>query len=253
MKNYFPIVFFLLFVFSSNAFAETGCTLLLDNTSGKIVSRNGAECEKRYSPASTFKVALALMGYDSGLLVDEHNPAFPFEEGYTVNKEDDRQTTDPTLWEKNSVVWYSQKLTTALGMKKFQYYVNLLNYGNKDLSGDTGKNNGLTHAWLGSSLKISAAEEANFIRNILNHKFKISEKSYEMTENIIPEFDAEDGWKVHGKTGSSGVQGWFVGWAEKDGRKIAFAKFIIADKADSGPYGPKARDEFLKEIAQTVR
>lgn len=61
---------------------------------------------------------------------------------------------------KESCVWYSQVLTKELGMKKFQDYVTKFSYGNMDLSGDKGQKNGLTHAWVASSLRISAEEQA---------------------------------------------------------------------------------------------
>ncbi len=242
---------------SVSASTADGCTLLVDYKTGKTISKKG-DCETRHSPASTFKIPLALIGFDSGILKDEHNPAWEFKEGYTVNKDDDRQTTNPVMWEANSVVWYSQKLTKQLGMKKFRKYVDQFNYGNKDLAGDKGKNNGLTNAWLISSLKISPVEEVNFIKNIFDRKLGVSTKAYEMTQSILPEFKTENGWKVKGKTGSGTLpdnirsQGWFVGWAEKGKQKIIFAKFLIEDKSDL-PSGPKAREQLLAEFPMLVK
>ena len=46
-------------------------------------------------------------------------------------------------WMKNSCVWYSQIITNKeLGLEKFRDYVTKFDYGNRDISGDKGKNNG---------------------------------------------------------------------------------------------------------------
>lgn len=244
-------------VYSADAISAGGCTIYMDNATGKIIKQKG-ECDKRYSPASTFKIPLALIGYDSGILIDTNTPAWPFQEGYLVNKDDDKQTTNPILWEKNSVVWYSQKITAQLGAEKFKSYVKLLHYGNMDVSGDKGKNNGLSRSWVSSSLQISPLEQIKFLQNVLNRKYKLSEESYLMLEEILPVFETSDGWVVHGKTGSSAVvnkngvvdanhpNGWFVGWAERNGRKIVFVKLVLGD-SPSWKMGLVAREEFLKE------
>ena len=51
-------------------------------------------------------------------------------------------------------MWLSQLLTPQLEMPKIKNYLQKFNYGNQDFSADVGKNNGLTNAWLNSSLKI---------------------------------------------------------------------------------------------------
>ena len=48
---------------------------------GKILKQEGT-CDKRVTAASTFKIAISLMGYDAGFQVDEHTPALPFRDGY---------------------------------------------------------------------------------------------------------------------------------------------------------------------------
>jgi len=133
--------------------------------------------------------------------------------------------------------WYSQLLTKQLGMKKFQSYIDLLNYGNKDLSGDAGKNNGLTHAWLGSSLKISAEEQITFLKQLVNHEWKLSSSAYSNTKDILQRGTLNDNWKLYGKTGSFTPIGWFVGWIEKDGKIYLFAYLKRDEKQGEDPIG----------------
>jgi beta-lactamase class D len=50
--------------------ADVGCTAVADVATGRVLKQDGA-CNQRVTPASTFKIALSLMGYDSDYLTDE--------------------------------------------------------------------------------------------------------------------------------------------------------------------------------------
>lgn len=58
---------------------------------------------------------------------------------------------------------YSQVIREKLGEKQFSDYTRRFAYGNQDVSGDKGMNNGLTHCWLSSSLTISPKEHIHFL------------------------------------------------------------------------------------------
>lgn len=55
---------------SNAAQAAIRCTEMIDATSGKRLVHEG-QCDERITPASTFKIAISLMGYDSGILIDD--------------------------------------------------------------------------------------------------------------------------------------------------------------------------------------
>jgi beta-lactamase class D len=59
-----PLAVSALLSLSSVVQAKVICTVLAD-AGGKILIEEGA-CGQRVTPASTFKIALSLMGYDSG-------------------------------------------------------------------------------------------------------------------------------------------------------------------------------------------
>jgi beta-lactamase class D len=242
---------------------DTGCTLIVDFKSSEIIYEDG-DCNKRFGAQSTFKIPLAIMGFDSGILKNENTPSWPYKKSYDATRSEEREATTPTRWEKESVVWFSQKLTRQMGLDKFRNYVNRFNYGNMDITGDAGKNNGLTNAWLSSSLKISPIEQVGFIRKLLRHELHASKHAHMMTISIIPTFNAGE-WIVHGKTGSgfkrheNGAlnrdmqEGWFVGWAERDNRKVIFAKFVEDKIKTDGYAGPRARDALLKALPAMIR
>jgi beta-lactamase class D len=213
---------------------------------------------------SSFKVPLALIGYDAGILVDEHTPTWDYKPEFNASKRE-QKSVDPTIWEKDSIVWFSQELTRKLGRQKFTDYIAKFDYGNSDLSGNPGKNDGLTHSWLMSSLKISPDEQAQFLRRLVNRQLPASDNAFNLALKIIPLFDAGDGWKVHGKTGSGWLRdekggiarkrplGWFIGWAEKDGHRIVFARMRIGTKKAAEPSGLALRKEFLEALPGLMR
>jgi beta-lactamase class D len=236
-----------------------GCTELIDAASGERLVREG-QCDRRMPPMSTFKIAISLMGYDSGILVDEHTPTLPFKAGYVDWRPEWRAPTDPAAWMQKSVVWYSQQVTTRLGEQRYRNYVKRFDYGNQDVSGDPGKRNGLTYAWLNSSLQISPDEQAAFLRSVVNRKLGVGAKAYAMTERILKQKPLENGWDVYAKTGSGSPHlpdgssdsahafGWFVGWATKGQRTIVFVRFGQDETEQPGPASFRVRDAFLREL-----
>ncbi len=238
---------------------DVECTLIQDAASGETLYREGV-CDQRFSPASTFKVPLALIGYDAGILSDEHTPSWDYRPEFNAVKRD-RKTVDPTIWERDSIVWYSREITRRLGADHFADYVSKFDYGNMDVSGSAGKNDGLTHSWLNSSLEVSPVEQTAFLRRLLAGKMPVSAQAHEMTRAIIPTFQA-DGWTVQGKTGTTGIGsvgtdkrslGWFVGWAEKGGRQIVFARLVVDTKRTDMPKGLATRAAFLKELPGLIK
>ena len=65
----------LLFVHPAPSSAETKiiCTLVVSADTGKPLIDEG-DCGRRVSPASTFKIAISLMGFDSGVLETPDSP-----------------------------------------------------------------------------------------------------------------------------------------------------------------------------------
>ena len=250
-------------LFVSETEARTVCTLIVEPATGKALVREG-DCATRVTPASTFKIPIALMGYDAGFLKDEHAPAIPFREGYTYwGNPAWRDTIDPASWMKYSVVWYSQQVTHALGAAKFKAYVDKLGYGNRDVRGDKGKNNALDRSWISSSIQISPDEQAQFLSKLVNRSLPVSVQAMEMTARITQLPPLANGWEIHGKTGAAMPRtadggydkdhfyGWFVGWATKDTKTRVIVRLIQEEKEGKereGSAGVRARDAFLAEL-----
>ncbi|BBO59789.1 class D beta-lactamase [Mycoavidus sp. B2-EB] len=246
--------------FISTVQAKTICTAIADAKTGKIVLEEG-NCSARFTPASTFKIALSVMGYDCGFLKDTHSPTLPFKKGYVEWGGDNwRQPTDATRWMKYSVVWFSQQVTQFLGQDRLQQYATQFGYGNADFGGDPGKNNGLERAWISSSLKISPLEQLAFLRKLVNRQLPVSANAFDMTSRIVEKIALPSGWDVQGKTGMAYPRqangdfdeehpwGWFVGWATKGDHTLVFARLIQDDKKELGTAGVRSREAFLMQL-----
>lgn len=247
----------------ASAADEAHCTVILDAKSGEALHREG-DCKTALAPQSTFKLPLAIMGYDAGILKDATTPRWDYKAEWKRPKRE-QKATDPTIWERDSIVWYSQEVTRRLGEKKFADYAKRFDYGNADVRGVKGRTDGLTEAWLMSSLKISAEEQADFVRRFVTGKLPVSEEATKKTVAIIPEFAAADGWQVHGKTGSGRMRtksgkfdgddwlGWFVGWADKGDRRVVFATMNVKDWKSDDPISYATRDALIADLPKLVK
>lgn len=231
------------------------CTLVADGASGKVLRQEGV-CDQQVTPASTFKIAIALMGFDSGYLTNEHLPLLPYYPGYPDWDDTWKQPTDPSSWIKNSVVWYSQRVTEWLGNERFRQYVQAFHYGNEDVLGE----NGLTTAWLSSTLKISPLQQIQFLQKVVKRQLPVSAGALDYTARITAAGKLPNGWEVHGKTGTGfpslpngrldpkHAYGWYVGWATKGDRTLIFVRLVQDAKRESIRAGLRARSEFTAQL-----
>src|SRR5580698_5493433 len=101
---------------------KDACFILYDLKTGKVVSQyNAARCEQKFSPCSTFKIAIAVMAYDQGILKDE-NTTFKWDGVERSNSNWNRDTSAQD-WLKYSVVWFSQRITPQLGPATITNYL----------------------------------------------------------------------------------------------------------------------------------
>lgn len=246
-------------IYAFPAQARTICTVVADATDGRILQQAG-QCADRYTPASTFKIAISLMGFDSGILQDEHAPSWPYQPGYPDwGGAEWRKPADPARWIKYSIVWYSQQIAERLGQNRLQQYTSAFRYGNEDVSGGPGKHDGTKGAWINSSLRISPLEQIGFLRRIVKRELPVSAHAYDMTASILDLGMISGGWHLFGKTGTgspgdngvydrSRAYGWFVGWVQKGERRLVFVHLIQDAQATAPNAGIRARDQLIEEL-----
>ncbi|MFL6709734.1 MAG: class D beta-lactamase [Massilia sp.] len=236
----------------SSARATELCTAIADASTGKVLMQRG-DCSRRVTPASTFKIAISLMGYDAGFLKDEHTPRLPFRDGYVDWRDNWKEATDPSKWMRDSVVWYSQQVTRSLGQERFAAYAKKFGFGNADVSGDA-EHEGLTMSWIGSSLQISPLEQLTFLGKLVNRQLGASQHAYDMTTALTRNAPLPGGWNVNGKIGASSGYGWYVGWTSHGSRALVFAHLIQKDASQPQevPVGVLAREGFVTAFPALV-
>ncbi|WP_180901001.1 class D beta-lactamase [Martelella soudanensis] len=257
MIRLFAVLALILFpVLARSAGAALVCTLVMNASSGTVVVEDG-DCRSEVTPASTFKVALAVMAFDVGVLQDAHHPVMAYRDG-----DPDwggaawRQDTDPARWMRYSVVWYSQRLTHLMGPATLTRYGEAFGYGNADFSGDPGFDNGLDRAWISSSLKISPYQQAVFLRGLVLGALPVDREAMAKAQSLLEQQDM-DGWLLRGKTGAAYPRradrsfdydhgwGWYVGWAERGDDTLVFVTLTQAEQRNRQSPGIRTREVFL--------
>lgn len=231
-----------------------GCFLLFNIKTQKFDKVVGeATCRERFPACSTFKVPLAVMAFDSGILKDE-NVVLKWD-GVKDSRPEVNRDHNAKTWMRDSVVWFSQRITPKLGKKKFQKYLTDFKYGNEDIS------SGITTAWLDSpagetGLKISAYEQVDFMLKLWSDGLPVSKRSMELTRKITYLETSPKGYKLNGKTGSGFYNreknvnfGWFTSHLQLDEQEY----IVVTNLSDLKPYptfsygGPRA-----KQIAKDI-
>jgi beta-lactamase class D len=249
MKNFIISAAMTILCFGTSVDAKD-CFLVQEKE--KVLRKEG-QCQSAFSPHSTFKIPLSLMGFDSKILLNDTTPSFPFKVEYSPGINVCKGDHNPKTWMRDSCVWFSQVLTSKLGIEKFRKYVNDFNYGNKDVSGDSGKNNALERSWLNSSIRITPDEQIQFLQKLIENKLTVSAKAIEMTKSILFIQELPGGWKLFGKTGNGRYkgelqQGWFVGWIEKNNRKLTFVHHIVDESKQSTYASFRSKNEALTKL-----
>ncbi|MGG4152398.1 class D beta-lactamase [Peribacillus muralis] len=221
------------------SFGGVDGTMIIQNLkTDKEYIYNKKRSTTRYTPESTFKVANALIGLQTKAVSDEYE--VKRWDGVTREFEDWNRDHSLASGMRYSVIWFYQELARDIGAQNMQEYVNMINYGNRDISG------GIDHFWLDSSLHISAKEQVHFIEKLVDEKLPIDKQHMRTVKRIMINEEADD-YVLHGKTGtrlSDMGLGWYVGYIETDKGKWAFATNLDG----SGSTAKAITLEALKEL-----
>lgn len=243
--------------------AAEDCFIVTDLESARVLAKQGL-CAARHPPNSTFKVALALMGFDAGLLKSDSQPVLTPPPGADTERPETRGPQTPRSWMQNSVVWYSQIVVRELGRERVAAYLKDFAYGNENTGGVKGEDDPGARFWLSSSLNISPREQVDFLRRMLKGELPVSAAAVDETMKIMAIDEQPAGWLVFGKTGSGFGRlpdgaldrgrpfGWFVGFARKDNRTAVFVRYTSLDVASSESLGLVARRQTLGALASVL-
>lgn len=229
-----------------------GCAVLYDDQNKIYYLYNQELCNVQSSPCSTFKIISTLMGLKNGVISSEDSKMNYNGTIYPIETWNKNLTLKDAF--KNSCVWYYRQVIDKVGKDEVQKELNLLKYGNCDIS----KWNGSLEApfpdvngfWLDSSLKISALEQVNILRNIFEGNTEYSQNNVDLLKNIMLT-EETDNLRVYGKTGTGKLcSGKFVGFCEKGSERYYFA--IYLDDQNEQVSGKIAKDIAMEIIKNTI-
>jgi len=204
-------------------FNVRGCFALYDAHAKKYTLYNKDQFTEPFSPASTFKICNTLIGLETGIIPDEN-----FVIAWDSIKRNPVWDADHDLKTafKNSTVWYYQELARRVGGQQMKYWIDKVNYGNKDTTG------GLDKFWLTGGLRITPQQQIDFLQRLHNNNLPFSQRSMDIVKSIMVTKDTSD-YVIRAKSGW-GMRpnediGWHVGYLETKGRIYYFANCVQAD------------------------
>lgn len=175
---------------------------------------DAARAQRRFIPASTFKIPHALFALEAGVVRDEFQ-VFPWDgkvrDYHAWNRDQDLRSSM-----RNSTVWVYQWIAGQLGEDQARRDLAAVGYGNADPSG------GKEGYWLDGRLAISAQEQIAFLRRLYRNELPFQEAHQRLVKDVII-VEAGRDWILRAKTGWSGSLGWWVGWVERPEGPVFFA------------------------------
>lgn len=200
-----------------------GTVAVYDTLDGVLRCGDPTRCEEGYIPASTFKIANALIAAENGVILSQDTPLRWDGQTYSV----DAWNRDHTVLSafRASCVPCFQQLAREIGEARMRDWLARLEYGNQDSSGT------IDLFWLRGQLRITPLEQIDFLWRLDTGKLPVRPTSAELVRDIM-EIERRDGRVLRGKTGwaappeVSREVGWFVGWVELGKRRVYFATVI---------------------------
>jgi beta-lactamase class D len=172
-------------------------------------------------PASTFKIPNSVIALETGVVGDPDKDVFKWDGVVRSIEAWNRDHTMRTAIATSAVPVY-QEIARRIGAERMQKYVDLFEYGNRDIGG------GIDRFWLTGNLRIDPIQQVDFVDRLRRGALPVSKRSQELVRDILPVTRVGDS-VIRAKSGLLGAEqgrpslGWMVGWAEKGSASTVFA------------------------------
>ena len=172
-------------------------------------------------PASTFKIPNSIIALETGVVGDPDKDVFKWD---GVKRSIEPWNKDHTLRSAiaASAVPVYQEIARRIGPERMQKYVDLFDYGNRDIGG------GIDQFWLTGNLRIDPIQQIDFLDRLRRGVLPVSRRSQQLTRDILTVTKVGDA-TIRSKSGLLGAEpgqpavGWMVGWAAKGPQQTLFA------------------------------
>lgn len=196
----------------------------------------------RLSPCSSFKIPLALMALEEGLvtdadqLVDVDPHTFTPEPWWTaeIRNNWNRPHSLRTAFHA-SAIWFFRRLALQLGPQRMAVYLARFDYGNRDFSF------GIDNFWNAGDrgIAISPEEQWHFLSKVARGSLPLKPSTLQTASNVFVTERQGDvvlraktglGWRSAAQ--SSPAIGWYIGWVDRPQGVLPFASLSTGPSAD---------------------
>jgi beta-lactamase class D len=204
-------------------FTETGTSgtfVLYDPQRQTYKIWNEARATTRFLPASTFKIANALIALDTQVTTPDE--LFIWDKQPRLFPDWERDLTFSQAFQASAVPVF-QEVARRIGETRMASYVQKFGYGNQDTSG------GIDQFWLTGNMGISALEQIHFLEKLQQERLPVSVEAMRAVRTMMLREETPQ-YYLYGKTGWSMHKGpelgWWVGWVEKNDKTSPSGKHI---------------------------
>jgi beta-lactamase class D len=184
-----------------------------------IISSDKNRSGEARLPASTFKIPNSLIALETGVVGDPDKDVFKWDGVVRNIAAWNQDHTMRTAIAASAVPVY-QEIARRIGVERMQQYLDLLEYGNRDIGG------GIDQFWLTGNLRIDPVQQVDFVDRLRRGALPVSKRSQDLVRDILPVTKVGDA-VIRAKSGLLGAEqgrlGWMVGWAEKGKARTVFA------------------------------
>lgn len=198
-----------------------GSIIIYDSSNNRTFQHNPKRNVTAFLPGSTYKILSSLIALDTGVISDEI--AVLTWDG--IQRKVPQWNRDLNMREaiKLSAYWFYQVLARRVGFVQMQKWVTQVQYGNQKI----GSPKEIDQFWLRGKLRITPAQQIQFLRRFYNNDLPFSKRSLDLVKDMII-LEKTPNYTMRGKTGWVGFDdatrpqiGWLVGYLEK-GEKVYF-------------------------------
>lgn len=209
-----------------DSFDVVGSILIYDLKNDTYYSNNFDWPNKGNLPASTFKITNSIIGLETGIIKSD-STIFKWDGGKRMLKKWEQDLVLKDAFHYSCVPCY-QDLARKIGTDKMNDYLSKLDYGNMKVDSAN-----IDYFWLEGESKINQMQQIDFLKRFYESRLPISERTEKIMKKMMV-IEANDQYKLTGKTGLSnfyGVyNGWFVGYVEVANNTYFFATNIEPKK-----------------------
>ncbi len=211
--------------------------VVVDEKGAEVAVINGSMAEQTFPPYSTFKIWNSLIALETAAMKDTHErldydaTKYPLPYMGYPDIPAWKQPHDMASAFKASAVWYYREIAGRIGPERMQEWLDRIAFGNRDISGGV-KDAKLDDFWNGSSLRITAFQQADLLARLFRGELPIKKEHIDMLREMAVIERCGDRI-LSGKTGAGtfadGWAGWLVGWVEQAGQRRIFALIMRED------------------------